>query len=71
MGDFKARGAINRRRIIGQKHAWRGNRVNPSVAQAGANGQDGINGDDLKQFVKRTGEDAKIVIDVGRLNTRL
>ncbi len=39
--------------------------------QAGANGQDGINGDDLKQFVKRTGEDAKIIIDVGRLNTRL
>eukprot|EP01043_Picozoa_sp_COSAG02_P011996 COSAG02_NODE_453_length_22025_cov_16.179923_8_plen_320_part_00 len=39
--------------------------------QAGVNGQDGINGDDLKQFVKRIGEDPTTVVDVGRLTTRL
>ena len=39
--------------------------------QAGVNGQDGINGDDLKQFVKRTDEDPATVVDVGRRNTRL
>jgi len=39
--------------------------------QAGVNGQGGINGDDLKQFIKRTGQDPTVVVDVGRHNTKL
>ena len=39
--------------------------------QAGVNGQDGINGDDLKQFVRRSGQDPTTVVDVGRRHPRL
>jgi hypothetical protein len=33
-------------------------RRDDGAVQAGVNGQDGINGDDLKQYLKRQGEDS-------------